>query len=292
MNIFELGLVFCLFFFATLYVYQVTRPLLHPKATKRAWFYPDSQEYIQNKRMRIIIYLTFLLLIPGLIIYLLRNLVWYETYMILLFYLIVILAVHIVYQNRISESYLEIYRSIIQSLDIFIEQLRVGKTIENCFAKTAVQIEGPLNPYFQTISQQLELGNSLEQSLMLARQTVPRLKYMEYFNLLLVIHAQTRNSLIDDLILLKQQLTVREEQERNLNLSVSTNRLAAIMTAVLPFVAMAMFYLMKPDFILPFLQNPLSPFIMFFATCILFTGVLLIFKITRPMFTRFDGEYV
>lgn len=292
MNIFELGLVFFLFFFATLYVYQVTKPLLHPKATKRAWFYPDSPEYIQNKRMRIIVYLTFLLLIPGLIIYLLRNLVWYETYMILLCYLIVVLIAHIIYQNRISESYLEIYRSIIQSLDIFIEQLRVGKTIENCFAKTARQIEGPLNPYFQTISQQLELGNSLEQALMLARQTVPRLKYMEYFNLLLVIHAQTRNSLIDDLILLKQQLIVREEQERNLNLSVSTNRLAAIMTAVLPFIAMAMFYLMKPDFILPFLQNPLSPFIMFFATCILFTGVLLIFKITRPMFTRFDGEYV
>jgi len=292
MNLTELSIVFLLFFFTILYIYQVTRPLLSQDVKRRVWFYPDSEEYLQNQRLRRIIYLTFLLLIPGLIAYLFRSLVWYQLYLILLAYFLALLALYTIYQNRTIEIYLELYRSIIQALDIFIEQLRVGKAIENCFLKAYYQIEGPLNSYFQTVSQQLELGNSLEQALWQAHQTVPRLKYMEYFNLILIIHAKTRNPLLEDLILLKKQLTTSEAQNRNLNLAVSTNKIAALCTATIPFVTIAIFYLMSPDYILPFLVNPLSPYIIAFATGLLFIGLLLLFRITRPMFTRFDGENI
>lgn len=234
---------------------------------------------------------VFLVVIPGSIaMFFYDQWVWYGLYMALALYYFIVLLIYLIYQQRKFKVRMAIYDELSKSLDIFIEQFRMGTNIHGAIKEAYHGTNAPLKLWFQSLHQKLAVGHDLRKAILSSRFIVPRLKYLQYFMIVLIIYDKAGVPIVNELNDLKLQLFEHEKMVRRMNVAVSLAKYAALMTAIVPFAACFLIYYVAQDFIMPFLLNPLGPVIVAFASLLVLIGIYIVFKLTQFNLRQIDGR--
>ena len=157
---------------------------------------------------------------------------------------------------------------------------RSGHSLPQTLATSSKECAGELRSLFAKSADRLELGASTTEALEVMRGN-PRIPELAFIAVALDIQHQSGGSIGP--VLASAMETVEGELKlmRNLRIQTAQARLSAAIVTVMPFILVALFSAMSPDFLSPFFSSIAGMAMLAVALCMQLAGVLLVRRMLK-----------
>lgn len=175
---------------------------------------------------------------------------------------------------------LELRESVPEALRCMSVCFRSGLSLPQTLQQTACEMEGSLGKTFATASRRLEMGGTPTEALGALRgiEHVPELAFVA---VALDVQHQSGGSIVPVLDAARDSIEGELELMRSLRVQTAQAKLSARIVTVMPFLLIALFSLMSPDFLMPFFASFAGMCLLSFALIIQLAGVLLVRRMLR-----------
>lgn len=148
-----------------------------------------------------------------------------------------------------------------------------GQSLLQTLRYTSTEIGGSLGKLFLIAAERLEMGDTTKDALSILRQyrAVPELSFIA---VALDVQHQTGGSIVPVLDSARESVEGELELMRSLRVQTAQAKLSATIVTVMPFVLMALFSLMSPNFLVPFFSSWQGFFLLLLALVMQTAGVI------------------
>ncbi len=161
-----------------------------------------------------------------------------------------------------------------EALDLFVRGARVGVSVEENMKVVASEMPEPLSGVFALMSEQMVIGQSLDQVLIGAAERYP-LREFRYLAATLTMQRKTGGQYADILETLSKLLREQKEQQARTHAMTSESRLAAkIIAGLVVSSSVSLFFLNREQFDF-LLEDSTGTSILFYCLASLAAGFLL-----------------
>ncbi|HAX60961.1 MAG TPA: hypothetical protein DCX95_00145 [Elusimicrobia bacterium] len=136
-------------------------------------------------------------------------------------------------------------------LVLISNSLRSGLSFAQAIEVIAQQGQVPLAEEFQTVTQELKLGISMEQALNNLSERLKKSKEMRIAMTAINIARETGGNMSEALTTLSETMRKRNEMQGKIDALTAQGKLSGVITALLPFVLSFFIYLVAPDLMGP-----------------------------------------
>ncbi|MBI5574110.1 MAG: type II secretion system F family protein [Elusimicrobia bacterium] len=136
-------------------------------------------------------------------------------------------------------------------LVLISNSLRSGLSFAQAIEVIAQQGQVPLAEEFQTVTQELKLGISMEQALNNLSERLKKSKEMRIAMTAINIARETGGNMSEALTTLSETMRKRNEMQGKIDALTAQGKLSGLITALLPFVLSFFIYLVAPDLMRP-----------------------------------------
>jgi len=175
----------------------------------------------------------------------------------------------------------QLERQLVGALTTMANALRATPTLAYAFDAVAQNGPAPIKHELTLVSQQLELGTSLEDALAtLARRASSR-RFDTVISALLVSRASGGDlpRVLDELAGFFREL---ERVEGVLEAQTAQGRMQALFLSVMPFVLSLVLFLVDPELILPLFTHPIGNMLLLMAVLMNVGGYMVVRRIVQP----------
>src|SRR5206468_3641915 len=132
---------------------------------------------------------------------------------------------------------------------------RSGLPISETIGIVAAEIRGPIGIEFQTVSDKMKIGRTMEAAL---QETADRLGTPEFqfFVISLAIQRETGGNLAETLANLANVLRGRAQMKLKIRAMSSESKASAYIVGSLPFIVFTLVFIIAPDYIGKFFIDP------------------------------------
>ena len=181
-------------------------------------------------------------------------------------------------KNRIDKVSTDMREQVPEALRCMAACSRSGLSLMQSLEATSRECTGSLSTILSTASKRLKLGALTSEALSVMRNThaVAELKFVA-----VALDVQHTSGGAISPILESARDSVLNEIEllRNLRVQTSQARLSATIVTLMPFILLALFSFISPDFLLPFFTTPAGIVLFAIAIIMQMTGVVIVRRI-------------
>lgn len=167
-----------------------------------------------------------------------------------------------------------------EGLDIMVRSIKAGFSVNRSIGLIAQEGQDPIKSEFQTITEQLNAGQSLEKTLLKASTRID-LQSFRFFCVCILIQNETGGNLSEALSNLIQVLRKRQEMSLKIKALSSEARASAIIVGSLPFIAALALSLFNPAHIAVFYNTASGQRWLTIMLVLLSMGIMIIRKLIR-----------
>jgi tight adherence protein B len=134
------------------------------------------------------------------------------------------------------------------AIELMVRGLRSGLPISETIGIVATEIRGPIGIEFQTVSDKMKIGRTMEAAL---QETADRLGTPEFqfFVISLAIQRETGGNLAETLANLATVLRGRAQMKLKIRAMSSESKASAYIVGSLPFIVFTLVFIIAPDYI-------------------------------------------
>ncbi len=155
-----------------------------------------------------------------------------------------------------------------------------GQSLLQTLRYTSSEIGGPLGRIFAIAADRLDVGDTTRSALSVLRQ-YPDVPELSFVAVALDVQHQTGGSIVPVLESARESVEGELELMRTLRVQTAQAKLSATIVTVMPFVLMALFSLMSPDFLSPFFESWQGLFMLALALVMQIAGVVSVRRMLR-----------
>lgn len=180
--------------------------------------------------------------------------------------------------KRIAGRRHEFQEKLPDALDLIVRSLKAGLPISQSMQAVARELKGPLAEEFQVIVDTTRLGTDLETALWDTAHRV-MLPDFRFFVISIAVQRQTGGNLAETLENLAEIVRKRRALHLKVRALSSEARASAYIIGALPFVMMAMLYVLNREYILTLFTDPRGHLLLYIAAGMLGFGATVMRKI-------------
>ncbi len=193
---------------------------------------------------------------------------------------IAVIAVFGAIKAKSDKQSLAMREAIPEALRCMSACFRSGQSLVQTLKHTEKEIGGPLGRVFKVAADRLDMGETTQRALDIMRsdQSVPELSFVA---VALDVQHQCGGSIAPVLESARESVESELELMRSLRVQTAQAKLSASIVTVMPFILIALFSLMSPDFLSPFFSSFLGMFLLGAALSMQLAGVLLVRRMLK-----------
>jgi tight adherence protein B len=166
------------------------------------------------------------------------------------------------------------------ALDTIIRGIRSGLPVIECVGTVGQEYEAPIGPYFQMISERVQLGEPLEGALWRVARVIDKPE-MDFLAISISIQMETGGSLAEALGNLADLLRKREQMKLKIKAISSEARASAMIIGALPFLMLALLSSMAPEYVAPLFTDPRGHMMLGAALGSISIGAFVMWRMTQ-----------
>jgi tight adherence protein B len=166
-----------------------------------------------------------------------------------------------------------------RAMELIANSMKAGQSVAQSLTAVTDNAGPPVSSEFALARREIELGASVESAL---NNMVKRIGSNDLRLMVMVITIQRSigGDLPGILVTLADTMRQREEMRAEINAATAHSRATALIITLLPILAAVLLYFVVRDYFRPMLVNPLGWFMLALAAFLLFTGNLIIRRLT------------
>lgn len=157
---------------------------------------------------------------------------------------------------------------------------RSGQSLLQTLRYTSSEVGGSLGKIFSIAADRLDVGDTTADALSVLRQ-YPDVPELSFVAVALDVQHQTGGSIIPVLESARESVEGELDLMRTLRVQTAQAKLSATIVTVMPFVLIALFSLMSPDFLSPFFESWQGLFLFALALIMQVAGVVSVRRMLR-----------
>lgn len=150
---------------------------------------------------------------------------------------------------------------------------RSGQSLLQTLAYTSQEVGGALGKVFSVAAKRLKMGDTTQSALGILRK-YPEVPELTFVAVALDVQHQTGGSIVPVLESARESVEGELELMRTLRVQTAQAKLSATIVTIMPFVLIALFSLMSPDFLSPFFSSWQGVFMLGLALAMQLAGVI------------------
>ncbi len=169
-----------------------------------------------------------------------------------------------------------------EALEMMIISLRAGQSLEQTFNLNARELEAPIGDEFQRISDEMNVGRSMDDSLRAFSQRLKGAKTIRTFVVSALVLRQTGGNLIEVLEAIIDTMRQQAQYERKLKSMTAEGRSNARTLGALPPIFVTLSYLASPDYMSQILVHPIGQFMAGLSLTLYLVGFFWVRRLVTP----------
>ncbi len=157
---------------------------------------------------------------------------------------------------------------------------RSGLSLVQTLRHTSQEIGGVLGELFGVAARRLEMGSSVTEALAALRES-RRVPELVFVSVALDVQHQTGGSIAPVLDAARESVEDELDLMRSLRVQTAQARLSSRIVTLMPFVLVALFSVMSPDFLTPFFSSALGFALLLLALGMEVAGILVVQRMLR-----------
>ena len=193
-------------------------------------------------------------------------------------FLLVWVLTYTIVNNRIEKVASEMREQVPEALRAMAACSRSGLSLVQSLEETSKECHGPLKRILMIACDRLKLGALTTEALAVMRNTemIPELKFVA---VALNIQHTSGGSISPILESARESVMNEIELLRNLRVQTSQAKLSASIVTLMPFILLALFSFISPNFLGPFFSSPAGIVLFAVAIVMQFSGVMIVRRI-------------
>lgn len=159
------------------------------------------------------------------------------------------------------------------AIDVIVRGVKSGLPLTECLRIIAVESPQPLGGEFKNLTDNIQMGTTLERALQQFYKRVP-IPEVNFFIIVLTIQAKSGGNLSEALGNLSSVIRQRRMMREKIKAMSSEAKASAGIIASLPFAVGFMVYLTTPSYIMELFIKPTGHMILFSGAFLMFMGVM------------------
>ncbi len=166
------------------------------------------------------------------------------------------------------------------ALDTIIRGVRSGLPVIECIGTAGQEAAEPLGPHFRTVSERVQLGETLESALWRVARVISRPE-MDFLAVSISIQMETGGSLAEALGNLADLLRKREHMKLKIKAISSEAKASAMIIGALPFAMLALLTFVSPEYVMPLFLDPRGQMMLAAALVSILLGAYVMWRMTK-----------
>ncbi len=183
-------------------------------------------------------------------------------------------------RNKSDKMNQEMREQVPEALRSLSMSFRSGHTLPQTLSDSAQETSGYLGHLFSVAADRLEMGATPSEALGVMRAN-PRVPELSFVAVALDVQHRTGGSIAPVLESATESVEGELKLMRALRVQTAQAKLSASIVTVMPFVLVALFSLMSPDFLSPFFSSFLGLALLALALIMQLTGVLIVRRMLK-----------
>lgn len=183
-------------------------------------------------------------------------------------------------RNRSEQRNLAMREEIPDVLRALSMSFRSGHSLSQTLSDASKETNGYLSWLLSSAADRLDMGETTTEALSTMRDN-PRLPELSFVAVALDVQHRSGGSIAPVLESATDAIEGELKLMRSLRVQTAQAKLSASIVTVMPFVLVALFSLMSPDFLSPFFSSALGIAVLAVALAMQFTGVLLVRRMLK-----------
>ena len=167
-----------------------------------------------------------------------------------------------------------------EAIGLMVRGVKSGLPITQSFQIVGAEIPDPVGLEFRHLTDQIRLGQSIDQALWDAARRVATPE-MQFLVVTLSIQRETGGNLAETLENLDSILRRRRQMKLKIRAMSSEARASAMIIGALPFLMGALLSVVDPDYIVPLLEKPLGHTLLFGASISMSFGIFVMSRMIK-----------
>ncbi len=163
------------------------------------------------------------------------------------------------------------------AVDIIVRGVKSGLPLNECLQIIARESPQPLSDEFRTLSDNLRMGNTIEQALAKFYRRVP-LPEVNFFVIVLIIQSKTGGNLSEALGNLSSIIRARKMMREKVSAMSSEAKASAMIIGSLPFAVGTMVYMTTPSYVMELFLTPTGNLFLAAGGFWMFLGIMVMRK--------------
>lgn len=159
------------------------------------------------------------------------------------------------------------------AIDIIVRGVKSGLPLNECLQIIGRESPEPLGQEFRNLSDNIRMGNTIEQALNKFYRRVP-LNEVNFFVIVLNIQSKTGGNLSEALGNLSNIIRARRMMREKVKAMSSEAKASAFIIGSLPFAVGSMVYMTTPSYVMELFIKPTGHFILAIAGFLMFCGIM------------------
>lgn len=182
--------------------------------------------------------------------------------------------------NKMEKMSLQMREEIPEAMRAMETCFRSGLSLPQTLAQTARECPGNLGKLFSVAARRLDLGATPTEALSVMRGNtqVPELAFV---SVALDVQHQSGGSIAPVLEAARDSVASELDLLRSLRVQTAQAKLSAGIVTVMPFILVALFSFMSPDFLAPFFQSLIGMGLLALALIMQLSGVLIVRRMLK-----------
>ncbi len=192
----------------------------------------------------------------------------------------VIAGVWVFVHSRSEKQWIEVRESVPDALRSMETCFRSGLSLVQTLRHTSHEVEGVLGELFGVAARRLEMGSSVSEAVAALRvsRRVPELVFV---SVALDVQHQTGGSIAPVLDAARESVEGELDLMRSLRVQTAQAKLSSRIVTLMPFVLVALFSFMSPDFLAPFFSSALGWALLLLALGMEVAGIVVVQRMLK-----------
>ncbi len=178
-------------------------------------------------------------------------------------------------RNRSEKQSLSVRENVPEALRCMSTCFRAGLSLVQTLRHTAHEVGGALGELFDVAARRLEMGASPTEALSVLRRS-QRIPELVFVAVALDVQHQSGGSIVPVLDAARESVEDELNLMRSLQVQTAQAKLSARIVTLMPFVLVALFALISPDFLMPFFTSVAGMGLLLLALGMEVAGVVLV----------------
>lgn len=183
-------------------------------------------------------------------------------------------------RNRSEKRNMVMREEIPDVLRAFSMSFRSGHSLSQTLADASKETDGYMSRLLSTAADRLEMGATTTEALSAMRNN-PRLPELSFVAVALDVQHKSGGSIAPVLESATESIEGELKLMRSLRVQTAQAKLSASIVTVMPFILVALFSLMSPDFLSPFFSSALGMAVLALALTMQLAGVLVVRRMLK-----------